>query len=356
MNFPIPVRASRRWREAFLAGALVTLAACDDDSSTGPTPPDETSQITVDASQAPAHVRLGAPITQVTVADPSTSSTWDLGFFATGVTVNGGAAGPGGVVAYCLCANANATDAEVQAMTPENQLTAFESVEDGDIPPDASFQSDVLVPAIHDWFTGTPGAGVAPATDRAWILRKGTTTALLGKFRVTAIANATASNAGSITFEYAMQPAAGDPFGPGQTSTVDVSAGPVYFDLAAGAESDATSWDIQFTGYDIRLNGGVSGTGNVSALVDEATPFAQITVAYASQAPPQAFRSDAFGGVFADSPWYRYNITGTDNQIWPTFNVYLVKRGTEVHKVQLTSYYSTAGAPRHISLRSARLR
>jgi hypothetical protein len=270
--------------------------------------------------------------------------------------VNGGAAGPGGVVAYCLCGNENATDAEVQAMTPGNQLAAFESVDEGDIPPDASFAADELSPAIQEWFTGTPGPGVTAATDISWIIRKGTTTAVLAKFHVTAIAGATTTHAGSITFQYAIQPSAGAAFGATETRTVDVSGGPVYFDLDAGAVSDVSNWDLPFTGYEIRLNGGESGTGNVSAVVDESTPFAQITADYASQAPPQAFRSDSFSGVFADSPWYRYNITGTDNQIWPTFNVYLVKRGTEVHKVQLTSYYSTAGAPRHISLRSARLR
>ncbi len=100
----------------------------------------------------------------------------------------------------------------------------------------------------------------------------------------------------------------------------------------------------------------MSGTGGVSAVVDQSTPFAQITAAYASFAPAVAYRADSYGGVFASAPWYRYNITGTDNQIWPTFNVYLVRRGDAVYKVQITGYYNATGTPRQITIRSARLR
>lgn len=356
MAFDNSLLKSRPRVDILLLGAVIALAACDDDSSTGPTPPSEPSEVTVDASQAPAYVRLGDPTTTVSVTDPRTSSAWDLSFFATGVTVNGGAAGPGGLEAYCICGNENATDAEVQAMTPQNQLSAFESVDATDIPSETAFEADVLSPAISGWYTGTPGPGVTVTPNRSWILREGTTTAILGKFRVTSISGASATHAGSVTFDYAIQPAAGAPFGGTQTHTVDVSGGPVYFDLASGAESDATNWDLQFTGYDIRLNGGVSGAGTMRAVLDEGTPWDQITAQYASFAPPEAFRADAFGGVFASSPWYRYNITGTDNQIWPTFNVYLVKRGSEVFKVQLIGYYSEAGVPRQITIRSARLR
>jgi len=49
------------------------------------------------------------------------------------------------------------------------------------------------------------------------------------------------------------------------------------------------------------------------------------------------------------------NITGTDNQIWPNFNVYLVRRGDAVFKLQVTSYYGATGTPRQITVRSVRL-
>jgi hypothetical protein len=58
--------------------------------------------------------------------------------------------------------------------------------------------------------------------------------------------------------------------------------------------------------------------------------------------------------VFNSHPWYRYNLTG-ENIIHPTFDVYLVKRGDDVYKVQLINYYGAAGEPRHVTFRYARL-
>lgn len=335
---------------------VAALALACGDSSTEPPPPPVTAQITVDASVAPAYVRLGTPSATVTPADPSTSTAWDLSLFATTVTANGGAAGPGGVSVYCLCQNANASVAEIQAMTPASQLAAFEQVTTANIPAASAFSADALSPAIAGWYSGSAGPAITPVTTRAWILREGASSVTLGKFRVVSIANASATAAGVVTFEYALQPSPGAAFGPAQSASVDTRNGPVYFDLSTGAVSTAASWDLRFSGFDIRMNGGVSGTGTLSAVADNSTPFPQITAPYAATAPAQAFRKDAYSGVFATTPWYRYNITGTDNQIWPVFNIYLVQRGTEVYKVQLTGYYSATGASRQITVRSARLR
>jgi hypothetical protein len=150
--------------------AMAVVAACSDSTTEPPAPP-VTSELTVDASATPAYVKLGDPATVVTVADPSTSTEWDLAFFATGVTVNGGAAGPGGVTAACLCANANATAGELQTMTPANQLSAFEAVTSVTIPASTSFVADVLSPAISGWFTGT-GASATAVPTKSWIVRR----------------------------------------------------------------------------------------------------------------------------------------------------------------------------------------
>jgi hypothetical protein len=349
-------RSSPRLPERLALAALVLLAACGGDGGLAPIVP-VTKSITVDASAGYVYLKLDTTANVVAVATPSTSEAWDMGFFATGVTLNGGAAGPGGVSAYCLCANSGATTAQLQAMTAANQLGAFDSVEAGVIPAAASFQADALDPVINGWFSGS-GAAAIPVTTRAFILRKTVSAAvILSKFQVTAISGATASAPGQVSFQYAVQPSAGAAFGATQSKVVNVAAGsPVYFDLTAGAATTAGgTWDIAFDGWTIRVNGGVSGAGGVSAVPDNATAFANITATYAASAPPQAYRSDSFSGVFAASPWYRYNITGSDNQIWPTFNVYLVRRGSAVYKVQLTSYYSPSGAPRNITIRYAQL-
>ena len=334
--------------------ALAALVACSDSSTEPPPPPPETSEITVDASAAPAYIRLGDPATAVSVSDPSTSTAWDLSLFATSVTVNGGAAGPGGVTAYCLCANAAVTASELQAMTPANQLAAFDAVTAASVPAASNFVADALNPAVSGWVAGTAAAAAA-VPGRSWIIRRGTGGVILGKFRVTAVSGATATSAGSITVEYAIQPSSGAAFGAAETRTIDLSGGPVHLSLSSGPVSASGAWDLRLSGYEIRTNGGVSGSGGVSAVLDTTTPFSEITASYASTAPAVAYRSDAYGGVFVTSPWYRYNITGTDNQIWPTFNVYLIRRGEEVFKVQLTGYYGATGTPRQITVRSVQV-
>jgi len=314
-----------------------------------------TAELTVDASTSYAYVKLGPTAQIVSVTDPAGSSAWDLAFQATGVMVNGGAAGPGGVSVHCLCQNAAASTAQLQGFTPANQLALFEGVTTAQVPAASSFAGDELAPAIAGWFAGS-GASATASAGRSWLLRRGGATVTLGKFRVTALANASAANAGQVTFEYALQSAVGESFGTPVSRTVDVRGGPVYFDLTAGATTtSAGTWDLRLAGFEIRANSGVSGTGNVSALVDNGTPFGDITAAYAGSAPANVFKRDAYAGVFLAQPWYRYNITGTDNQIWPTYNVYLVRRGNEIYKVQLTSYYSVTGTARQVTIRYARL-
>jgi hypothetical protein len=331
------------------------MVACESDAIAPVIP--VTQSVTVDASTTYAYLRLDDTAQVVPVTDPAASDAWDIGIFATTVTLNGGAAGPSGVTAYCLCNNAAATNAELQTMSPASELAAFEAVTAADIPAADAFRADTLAPAISGWFAGTPGSGaVTPAAGRAWILREGTSTVILGKLQVTAISGSAAAGPTSITFEYALQPASGQPFGAVQSRTVTLTPGaPVYFDLSAGAVGSAAAWDLRFEGWTIRLNSGVSGAGTVRAVVDTGTPFASIDAAYAATAPAQAFRADAYSGVFAGSPWYRYNITGTDNQIWPTYNVYLVRRGTAVFRVQLTGYYGPGGQSRQVTVRYARL-
>lgn len=335
-----------------LAGVL---AACEGDRISDPADdPDDFQTIAVDASQGWAFVELGDEARRVTVTDPASSTGWDIAFFATSVMLNGGDAGPGGVVAHCLCANAGLTDAQVGALTPQAGLSAFEAVTAADVPSDPdAWETDALVPALQGWYAYNPATHVVTANpDRVWKLRTADGQAY-AKLHVIQIEGATQADAGQVTIEYAVQPGSGAAMGEAQSATVDVSGGArVYFSLTRGAVSDESDWDLLFEGWTIRLNGGVSGGGAAGAVVvDE--PFDGIADA---SDMGSLYRGDTYGGAFAAHPWYRYNITGNDHQIWPTYDVYLVKRGSEVYKVQLISYYEpTTGASRHVTMRYARL-
>lgn len=186
------------------AGLIAVAAAACEGGPIDPPPSDLGATLTVDASSATtwALVDLGTPAQLVQVSDPAASPAWDLGFQTTKVMVNGSTSGSAGVVAYCVCQNASATNEQVKTMTPETELADFQAV------------------------------------TRAQI------------------------------------PAAGE------------------------------AWSAE---------------------------------------------------VFDQKRWYRYNITGSDHQVWPTHDVYLVKRGNEIYKLQLTGYYGADGKPRQITFRYAKL-
>jgi hypothetical protein len=330
---------------------LAVAAACSRDELTAPTLPPVAGAVTVDASAGWAYLSLGQQ-GAVAVVDPAASTAWDVAFNATTVTLNGGAAGPGGVVGYCLCQNSAAqpTTQQILALTAASELADFETVSAAQIPAASAFVADRLVPALTGWHVGT-GAGATAAADAAWLLRLRDGTAL-AKLRVVSLAQATATTPGRVTLEYAVQPSAAAALGAVRTLVVDVPAtGAARVDLlGGGVTTSATAWDLRFEGWTLRLNGGVSGSGTAAA-TPATVPFAALASAVTEA---RAYKTDAHTGVFATNPWYRYNLRG-DHVMSPTFDVYLVKRGDVVYKVQLTDYYGPAGEPRRISLRYERI-
>jgi hypothetical protein len=332
-------------RTSFARAALASLllSACGD-SVTEPPPPVE-GTITVDASAAWTYVNLETGATVTPSPSARESSAWDIGFFATSVSLNGGAAGPAGVMGSCLCQNAAATNDEVLAMTDVSELAEYEAV--SSVGSSATFSADALVPALSAWYTGTGAAAVAdPAKVFLVRLSNGSSFA---KVHVTNIQGASATSAGSVTLEYAVQATSADAFG--ATKTITLTSASTSADLKTDALiSTGNTWDVRLEGWNLVLNGGVSGSGSAAA-ADGGETFATTTTAVTA---PQAYRTDGFGGVFSASPWYRYNILG-DNRISPTFNVYFVKRGTSVYKIQIINYYSSTGTARHITFRYKRI-
>lgn len=320
----------------------VTFAACTGDEITAPREPVEGS-LTVDASEGWAYASL-TDAGPVSITDPAASAEWDIGFNAANVMLNGGAAGPGDVSGYCRCANAGATDEQVLAMTAESELGDFDAVTGADIPA-GGFTSEALVPAISQWYTGSGANAVADGATWLLRLRNGTSYA---KLRVVSLTGSDASDAGQATLEYAVQPTAADPFGETETVVLDAGSG-ATLDLTSGT-IDGTEWDVSLEGFTFRMNSGVSGSGNAAATRSESS-FEAVTTA---SVDARAYRQDGFGGVFTASPWYRYNLTD-EHIVHPTYQVYLLQRGSDVYKVQVVDYYGTAGEPRRITFRYAKL-
>lgn len=338
-----------------LAVAGLLLAACDaSPTDTGPIE-DSVQEMTVDASEDWAFVALGDEASEVQVADPATSTDWDIAFFATGVMLNGGDAGSAGVDGTCLCLNAALSDAEIVALTEEDGIEAFEAVTAADIPADEeAWEGDGLVAAIDGWYSYDFQTHTVSAAPDAVFKVRTADGASFAKLHVTDIANPTQQHAGTVTLEFAVQPGAGEPFGETVTLQVDLSGGAVAVDLEAGATVDvgAAGWDLELSGYVVRVNGGVSGDGEAGAVIVEE---AFETIDDAGDLTARHYAADEFGGVFASEDagrrWYKYNLEG-GHQIWPTYNVYLIRSGADVYKLQLASYYDPdTGDSRHITFR-----
>lgn len=330
-----------------IAALAILTAACATDDVIGITPAASEGSITVDASTSWKYISLADSALVTPTPSARESGAWDIAFFGTNVTLNSGEAGPGGITATCICQNAAATGADVLAMTPESEQSDFDAVTA--VPAGLTWQSDVLSPAITGWFTGS-GVSAAADTTKNWLVRLADSSSF-AVVRVKALTSPTATAAGSVTLEYRLQPSAAAALGAAQTITVDLATGAKRLDLNTGAvTTDAGAWDLQLEGFTIRVNGGISGNGKGGAATTT-TAFADHSTAVTTA---NAYRIDAYAGVFGSNRYYRYNIAG-DHRISPTFDVYLVRRGSVTYKLQITGYYGPTGTARQITFRWARL-
>lgn len=345
-----PARAAARaLRVALLTTIALTGTACSSNDVTAPPAP-AAGAFTVDASTSWAYVSLRDSALVTPIPSANESAVWDIAFYATTVTLNGGQAGPGGVTGYCICQNsaANPTSAQWLAMTPESEKGDFDAVTAA--PATAAFVSDVLTPAVTGWLRGSGAAAVA-SPDSVHFVRLSDSSGV-AKVHLTQLEGATASSAGRVTVEYALALNGRTAFGATETVTLDLATGSKSLDLTTGqVTTNASDWELRFDGFTVRVNGGVSGPGKGAAAKLTGATFATATP---SSTAPQAFRTDVYTGVFGSSRFYKYNLAG-DNRVTPTFDVYLIQRGSAVYKLQILNYYSSTGQPRFITFRYAQV-
>lgn len=162
---------------------------------------------------------------------------------------------------------------------------------------------------------------------------------------------------------------------PGATLTVDASSSTewAYVDLGRPAQQvtvadgpTSTGWDIAFQVTKVIVNGGENGPGGTLAycICQNGNPTDESVMAMTLDLEGGDFDAVTSASIptgdvwsataFDESRWYRYNLAG-GHQIWPTYQVYLVKRGSEVYKVQVISYYGENGENRQITFRYAQL-
>ena len=339
--------ATSATRRVLALAALAALAAACSDDTLAPPPPVE-GTLTVDAADGWAFVDLDEGTTVSPTPSAGESDAWDIAFSVTNVMLNGGEAGPAGVVGHCICQNADATNEQVLAMTAASELADFESVTA--VPAGAEWVEEALTPAFAGWYTGSGTSAVADPS-KVFLVRLADGTSY-AKLHVVEIEDPSAATPGAVTLEYAIQETGESAFGPTLTHIVAPNeTGTIWIDLdPEDGVPIGEGWDFRIEQWDVRLNGGLSGSGEAGVLTST-TAFDEITTAYV---PNVAYKTDAYAGVFGAKRWYRYNLQG-DHRVSPTFDVYLLKRGESVYKIQLLNYYGDTGDPRQITFRYERI-
>jgi len=339
-------------RARYLAPALAALlfvAACNDETTA---PPVQSGELEINASSNTdfTYFSFGSDGV-VTVADPATSTGWDLAFRRYSIRLNGGVAGPKGVTAFNLENNAGATDAEILAFTAAGELPAFDAIDASDIPA-SGFTSETLAPDLTSWFRPTQ-TGLLANPAAVWKLRRasGAGAGAYAVIRVENIVNADppsqADGMRGITIGYRLQTAPGT-LAAAQTVVVDLStATEAGINLGTGAivtpAAGDCSWDLKVTrAYTLEIN---SACQAGTFPFDASETFDGVT--RADDAPEYALFLSLISGpipntIDSKSGVFIYNLAG-DNRLSPTFNIFLVKVGSSVYKLQVTTYYSSTG-------------
>lgn len=142
-----------------------------------------------------------------------------------------------------------------------------------------------------------------------------------------------------------------------RTALIDATSktATVYFDLDEGREMkvdeafETNGWDLSFQRYVITMNGGGGNPeGHVGVAVLQDVSWDSLT-----HAPAEGYLQDASEPVFSGvaGGWYTYDI-GQHKLVTRDELLYVVRSSSgHTFKLQMLSYYDSAGTPAHLSLR-----
>jgi hypothetical protein len=339
---------------AAVAAVAFAVAACEDET-TGPGTGVVEGTLTLDATDPASftYLTLSDGGSEVSVPDPSTSTAWDLAFRRFSVKLNGGVAGPGTVAAVNLMNNASVDSATIVNFTAADADEAWDAVTVDDITGKTFVEDGIVEDDSGPWFRYDPMAGTLVAnTGAAWKLKEADGGHAL--FRISSM-DVPGSTMAAITVQFRRQDAGAD-LGAIDSVAVTFPAGPpatVFLDLETASEVTASgcNWDLSVSSvFEIAFND-ACGAGTFP--LDASEDFTAVTTA--DDAPEYGGFLSVISGAFPStvgdaSGLFWYDIEG-NNYLWPTYNVFLVRIGTSVYKVQVTDYYNDSQESGHPTLR-----
>lgn len=148
-------------------------------------------------------------------------------------------------------------------------------------------------------------------------------------------------------------------------TTVNASVADKYrhFDLDedVAVKADSADWDLAFSRFKIKTNGGDSGDGDVVVAKLAAADFEALTRApdsgYLEDSDAVSSKSEGGDPNYAflgPEPWYEYN--GSNHQLSPADAVYVLRSTQgEFFKIKLLNYYDKAGTAGHLAFAWAKI-
>lgn len=204
--------------------------------------------------------------------------------------------------------------------------------------------------------------------DAVWVIRSSTGSAYAKLRPIKLYDDATASY--DPTFELYVQ--GKDDSGFSSTPThwqipLTDSVGTECYDIDSNSAIDCANneWDIHFDFnpaarlFELKLNGGISGSGSASALLsgpfewadnDKLTAGIQDNDDSTFTITSFHYGRDSQASTLTESPWYAYGIQG-GHGIWPNYRVYGLRNDTDAFAVQFVNYYNEQAQSGHVTLR-----
>lgn len=317
-----------------LIGSLAFLG-CSDDDDDSPTNPnnnnDEFETALLDATSEYVYFDFATGET-VTVNDPANSSDWHVAFHRDKGKINGGDFGPLGMQAVNLETIGNEYGMDFEG------LVEVPAIED-----DQWFVSELSL-VFDGWYSYDPNTHTVSPSDRLFAVRDASGDGY-GKIVVTRITAAGMGALGDLEVKFVHDTDGTDLSG--AATTVDLSGdvvdNQVFFSFSEGGAVDiadpdnSTEWDLWFDGFDVKINGGVSGMGGagVYPIYDETNDFDGLTTAPPDQGA--SYEQDAIASIFDD--WYDYQ-GAPSHELLSKGHVYLLKVDDNTYfKMEIAGYY-----------------
>lgn len=320
-----------RFRDLFTLGLLPLLmlgvVACSDDDDDNPVTPGDTSgELLVDATSYSDWTNVN-----LATGDVVSDDSWHVSFRRSEVRTNGGATNENGtVMAVDLEAFGHEHGTDFDAVT---EVPAELTAED--------WQEDTASLPFMGWYDYDFMTHTVSPSGQVFAVRDNTGSGY-AKIEVTDVAAAGMGLLGSVSVKYVHNPSGDDLTG--TATTLDLTAdgsGMIYFSFADGQVSAGDTWDLFFNNFDVHVNGGTSGDGDVAVYAGYDDPelddFDALAVAPTDIGA--SYETDAMSSVLTD--WYEYMGPPT-HELRSWGHVYLITDGSATFKFHILTYNNPA--------------